>query len=96
MFCCVPSGKKGRILISSLRTTTFPLCFIKSFPFLILSGEEDKKYVALARQMATILKERENAKGSCHVVECRGGHAVHLECPMEVLTAISTFLESDN
>jgi len=45
--------------------------------------------------MAAILEERRDAKGSCQFVECRGGHAVHLECPMEVLRAVSTFLDGD-
>jgi hypothetical protein len=57
------------------------------------SGEEDDKYVELSRKMAAMLSGRDDSKGSCRFIMCRGGHAVHVESPLEVLRAVGTFLD---
>jgi 2-succinyl-6-hydroxy-2,4-cyclohexadiene-1-carboxylate synthase len=52
-------------------------------PVLLVTGEEDRKFTALAERMATVLPSAQ------HVVVHSAGHAVHLEAPQAWLEAVT-------
>jgi len=57
-----------------------------SIPTLLVVGALDRKFVEIAKRMASALPHAE-------IVEVRGaGHTVHLERPAEWLTAVTSFL----
>ncbi len=57
-----------------------------SVPVLLLAGAEDAKFVAVARETASLLPA-----GATGVVEA-AGHAAHLEAPAAVAAAVEAFL----
>lgn len=56
-------------------------------PILLVVGESDRKFKAIARQMSS-----EFASASCEMVEIpKSGHAVHLENPLAVARELRRF-----
>lgn len=64
-------------------------------PLQLIVGENDAKFKAIAREMyAKISRENEGAVWP-PVFEVPGaGHAVHLENPLAVITAITQFIKT--
>ncbi|XAR65339.1 2-succinyl-5-enolpyruvyl-6-hydroxy-3-cyclohexene-1-carboxylic-acid synthase [Bertholletia excelsa] len=70
-------------------------------PLLLITGERDEKFKRIAQEMFQEVnlgaKNIDNTKEICEIVEVpNSGHAVHLENPLPVITAITRFLKKSN
>ncbi|KAK4410396.1 protein PHYLLO, chloroplastic [Sesamum angolense] len=63
-------------------------------PLQLIVGEKDAKFKAIAREMHTRISHENESSDSPPVVEIpNAGHAVHLENPLAVITAIRQFMK---
>ncbi|KAL2234920.1 UNVERIFIED_CONTAM: Protein PHYLLO, chloroplastic [Sesamum indicum] len=63
-------------------------------PLQLIVGEKDAKFKAIARDMHTRINHENGSSDSPPVVEIpNAGHAVHLENPLAVITAIRQFMK---
>ncbi|KAL0380681.1 UNVERIFIED_CONTAM: protein PHYLLO, chloroplastic [Sesamum angustifolium] len=63
-------------------------------PLQLIVGEKDAKFKAIAREMHTRISHENKSSDSPPVVEIsNAGHAVHLENPLAVITAIRQFMK---